>query len=85
MRKKRKILKHHAESAAMRGYPGQVPTVKFDSARVGFFQPRNDTQQGGFPATGRPQKAKKISGLKAQIYALKSENAVEISIDINNI
>jgi hypothetical protein len=68
----------------MGGHPGQVLTVKYDGAAIGFFQPRNDTQQGCFPAAGRSEKAKKISGLKAQVYFVKGKNTVEIFFDINH-
>jgi len=63
MRKKAKLLKHHPETAAMRGQSGQIRAVKYYRAFIGFFQPRNNAQQGGFPAAGRPQKTKYISGI----------------------
>ncbi len=83
MWKQRKVLKHHSEAATMGGNSGQVLAVKYDRAAIGFFQPGNNTQQRCFPAAGRPEKAKNISGVQVQIYLVKSENPVIILIDIS--
>ena len=45
--------------AALKAGFGNGRTVNQNTARVGFFQPRQQAQQGTFAAAGLPQKADK--------------------------
>ena len=85
MRVQRVGLEHHGQVALGRADLGDVAAVQFDLATADFFEPGDQSQQGGLAATGRADEHHELAIADFQVDALDDLAAVEAFLQVVNL
>src|SRR5207245_300514 len=81
----RVVLEHEADLALAHVHVGGVLALEQDAARIGRLQARDDAQQRGLAAAGRPQQGDQFAGVDAERDVLQRAEVAEILADVADV